>query len=796
MLLSITAGLDGLSIWERMILLGLATAFAGVVAVAETRRFHGRRSPSIRAVAPRTTGSELFQLPRDINDYVGHQDEIDLVVDFLRASAGYEAVRVTAVAGKVGVGKTAFAIHAAHRLRTSFPDGSLYVDLRGADSVPLDVRDVLAGLLRELGVARPAVPERLEERARLYRARMSGRRMLVILDDATDETQVRPLLPGGPGCSVIVTRREPLVGLADALHLTLDELDRTQSLYLLRSVIGETRVAAELKAANTLVSMCGHLPLAVSIAANKLASRRHWTISTIVDRLRDQKRLLGELSAGDQGIRASIALSYNDLGEAEKRMFRLLGMLDVQDFGAWVGAAMLGVELEAAEVLIDRLVDIQLVVASPNRGGGTYSRFSFHTLLKVFARERLELEESLEARREAMRAALGAYVAITERAYSLAELGDIDQATRPFTRWITTDRDQIDQFIDNVTGWFTSERANVIAVTEQGYHHGFDEEVCRLAISLYGSFNVGAHWHAWHRLYQLALDSARRCGDRRFEAEIMLRLGDVCKNSGRVDGPGGIPEADPEDMLAAGCLERSRAMFQELGDRRVEVAVIRRLGGVYRDLGYLDQARQCYEEALALIANLPGSDLLRAYVMRGYGCLQRTVNQYDEAVRSYLSTMDTFRGIADPRGMLGTLRGLGATYLKMSRWDEAETCFRQHLSMVRDLGDRHAEAHMQHGLGEVALGKLEYRSAISHFLQCLPTFTELEHRNSEAEALTNLGTALLALGRRKQACEAWERARSLYRLLMMAPKADQMSERINGARRVTSWRLIARAMTN
>ena len=787
-LLGVTAGLDNLTATERVSLLGLSAVCAGAVAIAEAagrRREYGQKTRSSQPGVPRlAVHSSLFHLPRDINDFTGREAELTRAVEFLSRPREQEAVPVVVIAGKGGIGKTSFAIHVAQGLRDRFPDGQLFIDLRGADAAPLDVRDVLAGLLRELGVARPAVPEWLEERSRLYRARMSGWRVLVVLDDATDEMQVRPLLPGGPGCAVLVTRRVPLVGLADALQLNLEELDEGQATDLLEKVVGNERVKREPESAAEVLRLCGYLPLAVRIVGNKLASRRYWTLSMFAERLRDERRRLAELSAGDLEVRATIALSYNGLNPSQQRLFRLLGMLDVQDFSAWVAAAMLDCDLTTAETLVDQLVDMQLLVAVPSAPAATTSRYGFHTLLQVFARERLE-EEKPEELRLALHRMIEAYVAITERAYALAETNDVDHATRPPCRWITPDQRDIDSFIGNVTAWFAAERANLIAVTELGYREGFCVEVCRLAISLYGSFNVGAHWHAWQELYSQALEAARQCEDPRFEAEILLRLGDVYKNSGRVDGPGGIPEPDREDLVAADWLEQSRTAFRRISDRRAEVAVTRRLGGVYRDLGYLDRAERCYQEALALAGSLPHSEILRAYVLRGYGCLQRISGRYTEAVDSFQQALMIFETAGDQRGKLGTLRGLGETYAKQERWTEAEDCLRAHLAVDRALGDRHAEAHMLFGLGEIRRGQQRYREAIGLYEKALPMFHELEHRSSEAETLEMLGAALLALGKRKRAREAWERSRRLYRLLLLAPHADRVSDRYAQARRVS-----------
>ncbi|HSO56430.1 MAG TPA: helix-turn-helix domain-containing protein, partial [Actinomycetes bacterium] len=252
------------------------------------------------------------QLPPDVADFTGRAREVaGLRARFTAASGDpgpADAVVLSAVAGKAGVGKTALAVHVAHQLRVGgqFPDGQLYVNLRGAEQRPLDPAAVLARFLRALGVRGPAVPEDLEEREAMYRARLADRRVLVVLDNAASEAQVRPLLPGGPGCAVLVTSRRRLSGLEGARLVELEVLTPRQAMELLSRVVGATRTAAEPEAATAIVAYCGYLPLAVRIAGAKLAARRRWSLRRLADRLADERGRLSELSAGDLEVRASL----------------------------------------------------------------------------------------------------------------------------------------------------------------------------------------------------------------------------------------------------------------------------------------------------------------------------------------------------------------------------------------------------------------------------------------------------------------------------------------------------------
>jgi tetratricopeptide (TPR) repeat protein len=780
------AGFSELGATERMALLMIAALLAGGLAVTETiaRREASsapRKSRERRPALPEPlVRSDLFQLPTDIDDFIGREHDLANVMTQLESKLkNAVAVGVVTIVGKPGVGKTTLAIHAAHQLRHLYPDGQLYVNLRGAEAQVLDPREVLAGFLRELGVARAAVPESTEERARLFRARLDGQRILIVLDNAANEAQIRPLLPGSPTNSVIITARSAIAGIT-AAHVELEEFTPEQALSLLQRILGEESVNTDLSAGRAICDLCGQLPLAVRIAGSRLLSKHHWNLSGYVQRLADERHRLDELSAGDQAVRASFAVSYEELTPPERRLFRLLGLLEGPDFPAWVAAALLQEDLDKTETVLERLVDLHLLTA--DQAGGPQTRYRFHDLLRVFARECLQAAEDPEAQRRSLESLLRAYVCVTERAYAIVEPGELtDEESLSADWWPGNRPESITELLREPERWFAVERPNLVAALLQAQSAHFPELTCRLAIALYGAFNVGAHWHVWQVVYRNALEAARLMQDRRAEAGVMLRLGDVFKNSGRVDGPGGIAGPDREDVIAADWLERSRALFQSLGDMRGEAVVLRRLGGVYRDLGRLDDARRCYEEGLAISEKLPDPDLIRAYILRGLGALLRMTHAYDEAVRAFQEALVTFRAHGVVRGELGALRGLGETYLLLERWDDAEACFQRHLAVDREWHDRHAEAHSLKGIGEVRLGQGDWRSAVVHFQAALPLFQEIGHRVSEAETLDSLGRAYLVGGHARAAREDWGRAASIYDGLGL-DQADRIRERIRRSR--------------
>jgi DNA-binding SARP family transcriptional activator len=350
-------------------------------------------SPSVVANPP-------CHLPADLADFTGRQQALAALTGLLgrEPDGRAPAMVVAAIAGMAGVGKTALAVHAAHRLRPRFPDGQLYVHLGGPGKQARQPAEVLASLLQALGEEPAAIPGGVEERAWRYRALLADRRVLVVLDDAAAEAQVRVLLPGGAACAALVTSRVTLAGLEAAHQLALDVLDPDEAVALLAKVAGPGRVAAEPVAAEAIARRCGHLPLAVRVAGAKLAARPHWRLARMAERLGDEARRLDELRAGDLEVRAGFAASLRGQSAAIRRVYRLLGLLPAGDFTACAVAVLLDVPVGDAEELLDRLVEVHLVgVAGQDPGGLT--RYRLHELLRGFARERLLAETTAADRK-------------------------------------------------------------------------------------------------------------------------------------------------------------------------------------------------------------------------------------------------------------------------------------------------------------------------------------------------------------------------------------------------------------
>ncbi|MEV7190484.1 BTAD domain-containing putative transcriptional regulator [Streptomyces sp. NPDC093510] len=350
---------------------------------------HPVRTPAPAPLAP-------AQLLPDVTDFAGREAEARLLTETLRAATSGSTMAVATLTGLGGVGKTALAVHVAHALREEFPDGQLYVDLRGADPAPgVDSGSALTGFLRALGIPESAVPDGLDQQTALYRSLLAGRRVLVLLDNARDTAQVRPLLPGTPGCAVLVTSRSRTITLPGARLVDVETMDEPQALGLLSAMAGAQRVAAEPAAARELVAICGGLPLAVRIAAARLAARPGRPVADLTARLRDERRRLDELRVDDLAVEATFRLGYEALEPGLARAFRMVSLCYMPSFCRGAAGALLGVSDEEAETAVERLVDAGLMELHGE------DRYRFHDLVRLFARQQCELRESAGERAEA-----------------------------------------------------------------------------------------------------------------------------------------------------------------------------------------------------------------------------------------------------------------------------------------------------------------------------------------------------------------------------------------------------------
>lgn len=698
---------------------------------------------------PPSMRTGMFQLPPDVDDFTGRDDALRTIRDLLEPSDDQAtAVVVSAIAGQAGVGKTALVTRVAHQLRPAFPDGQLYVNLRGPDGQLLQPGDVLAELLMELGVARAAIPERLDQRAARYRAQLADRRILVVLDSAAEEAQVRPLLPATPGSAVLITSRALLGGLAATHAMVLDVLPRDQAVELLAKVVGAERVAAEPKAARTIVELCGYLPLAVRIAGAKLDVGGRAPLAVLARRLAGEHGRLAELKLRDLEVRASFARNYEDLDEDERRTFRLLGLLKAPDFSAWVATALLDVDLTRAEELIERLIGAEVleVAQTAQETPNGQVRYRFHDLLRILAREHLWSEESLEAQESMLHRTLGTYLGLAARANERLEpgAGEAAAATWPALRLSGV----VEQIEDDPAAWFTAERICLIAAVEQAYDNGLWKTTWELAHSLAYFFKLQTHWTDWQLTQQLALRAARRARDSHATANALRSLGDVHTQLGH-------------STKAVAELEQALALFETLGDRGGEARTLVNLGNAYREQGSFDEAIARFERALRRFSTL-GDRLGEAWTLEGLGVVHRQQGRLDDGTACFERALMLFQQVGDRRGEAYCKVNLGTVHRDKGQAQTALLWLDQAQPIFRDLDDRHGETNVLLEKGHMLReqGRLDEARALLE--SCLTAYTQSGGRAGEAWTRFNLGMVHQAQGHFDAAATEFDRCRALF----------------------------------
>jgi tetratricopeptide (TPR) repeat protein/transcriptional regulator with XRE-family HTH domain len=700
-------------------------------------------------------GGHPAQLPTDVADFTGRTEHIEELCDLLgRDPTGPDAsaaVVVSAIAGKAGVGKTALAVHVAHALRGSFPDGQLYVNLRGANEQAAEPGDVLGRFLRALGVDAAALPDDIEERRILYRCRLAGQRVLVLLDNAARESQVRPLVPGGPGCAVLITSRVRLVGLEGAALTDLDVLDPDQAVELLGRLAGPERVAAEPEAADELARQCGHLPLAVRICGAKLRVRPHRSLAWLSRRLGDESQRLNELTVGDLEVRASLALSYQDLDRRERQAFTRLGLLEAPDFPAWPAGALLDASPDQAEELADTLVDAQLLEVAGKDATG-HLRYRFHDLLRLYAREQAGAEEAVADRAVALERALGAWLALAEEA-------DMRLASTFFTvthgsavRW-RLPPEVTEGLLADPLAWFESERGALVAAVEQSAAWGLPENAWDLAVSLAGFFEVRGHFDEWRHTFDVALAATRTAGNRRGEAAVLRGLGELHTFQDRYDA-------------ALSCFEQARVIFSELGDHSGEAVTASGCGLVYRVRGRHADALSSFRRAVTISQQF-GFAPSEAYALLGMGTVFLQQGDYEDARACFEQALTICRQTGYRDGEAQNLWRLGMLEMLQGRIDQARARLREARDIWTDFGNRLGEAHVDQSLGQLHLHEGRSQEAEALLGRCLEVYQELGDRYGEALTLRCLGEAHLAQRRLGPATERLGQALHIWRELQV-----------------------------
>jgi DNA-binding SARP family transcriptional activator/tetratricopeptide (TPR) repeat protein len=649
------------------------------------------------------------QLPHDLPGFVGREREMGHMRTLLQTAGPGARTVVLMIDGIAGVGKTTLAVHLAHQVAGSFPDGQLYVNLRGfdPDNLPMTPGDALGYLLQGLGIEPRQIPAGLPAQAGLYRSVLSGRQILVVLDNAATADQVRHLLPGTGSCAAVVTSRNRFGGLVatdGTRRLTLDVLTAAEALNLLASAIGTERVDAEPLAAGKLARFCGHLPMALSICAEHLAARPHLMLAELARRIADEQERLDLLATEDDAVavRAALSWSYRALRPDAARLFRLLGLHPGTEIGTGTAAALADTDMPRARRLLRKLAGAHLLEET-----GT-DRYRLHDLVSLYAAERAATDETAHGRDAALHSMLGWYLHSADAADSVLNphrpripLGQPPAGSRPQSFAST----------DDALRWCEQECPNLVPVTRKAHAIGDHGTAWRLPAALIGYFTLRRPWHHWIATHEIGLCAAREARDKVGEAGMLTGLGIAYYDMRRFDD-------------AIECLGQALLIWREVGALPAEGVTLDALGAAYRDTGQLAAAVGHFESAMTtwrLLDNRWGE----AITLHNLGDTYRSMGRARDAIRHLRRARQIRQSIGDLVGLAWTMHDLGTAHHDLRRFTDAIRDLREALALRQHTTDRHGEARTLRRLGLTHAAMGDAVAARSHLIEALTIFEYL-----------------------------------------------------------------------
>jgi tetratricopeptide (TPR) repeat protein len=737
------------------------------------------------------------ELPQDLAGFTGRGDELDQLGDALRrATTAGEAVVISAIEGMAGVGKTQLAVHAGHLLlRDNAFDQVLFVNLRGFHpdpaQPPADPAAVLDGFLRLLGVPGHQIPHGAAARTAAYRERLAGVRALVVLDNAATAEQVRPLLPGVPGCLILITSRRGLTGLRSADRLTVDVFTPGEAVTFLTEALHDVPIGADPDALTRIAHRCGYLPLALSLVVGHIRATSDWTLTDHADRLderHDQRRL-------DTGVELALTVSYQHLTRGQQRLLRLAALHPGQDFDAYAAAALTGTDLPTAKASLDLLCrDHLLQQAAPGR-------FIFHDLVRAYATSRAHDQDPPGARRAALTRLFDHYLATA--AAAMNTLHPAEAHRRPTIAPAGTPTPDLAD-PSTAVAWLDTERHTLVAVAVHTATHGWPSHTTRLSRTLFryltgghrtDALTVHTHAHLAARrsddlagqalalsdlgisyLYserhgpaadhlRQALEVFRRIGDPLGQARVLFNLAVIEERSGRFEAA-----ADHQRQALAG--------YRQAGDLVNAGNTLSSLAISLARSGRSAEALEASRQALNLAREL-GNQHGEAYALDVLADIEMRSGRYGPAGDHLRQCLTLRRQLGNRTGEASALDSLGTLHTHLGELDRATACFDQGLALFREIGSQEGQAFVLNGLGEVAHRAGRPADALAHHTAAHAIATAIGNRYQQARAATGLGHAHLALGDKASARVHHEQALILYADLG-APEAEQVRADLAG----------------
>jgi tetratricopeptide (TPR) repeat protein len=682
-------------------------------------------------------------LPGEVTHFTGREGPMaELRARIAELAPESPVVTIYAIDGMAGVGKTAFARHAAQELAKYYPDGTIWVDLYGhtPGMPPRDPSSALEQMLLQLGIPPEAIKADPTERQDQWRHYIHGRRKLIVLDNARTSDQALPLLPEAPGCLVLITSRRRLTGLTDASPLSLDVLDWDEAERLFITLVGEHR-GNDRHAVHQILAACGRLPLAIRLIAGRLRHHRDELLPDVAAELADQTAALDTLVAEHLSVRAAFEWSYQLLTEEQRRAFRLLGWHPGPTITPVVITAVAAVSPAQGRQLLRELVEHNLLEQLSSAGIPGGPRYRMHDLVRLYAQERADTEEPPAQRAEAVKRLAHSYLEITREADHLLRpyiSNDPATSTTPGTVLALADPSQ-------ARTWLTVERHNLLGCVRA---MGPSTEAANLSTVLAVHFRDFGFWSDVRYLYGQALTFYRHLGDRRGEAEALRGLGEVEWLVG-------------EYGKAREYYTQALALARKLGHRQGEAEALWGVGEVEWLVGEYGKAREYYTQALALARKL-GHRRVEVDALRGLGQVERLVGEYRQARDYHTQALTLAQHLSDRPGEVLALWGVGEVEWLVGEYGKAREYYTQALTLARQLGHRRGEVLALWGLGQVEWLVGEYGKAREYYTQALTLAQHLSDRRGEAEALWGLGHVAADTAERDQACELWRKALEIY----------------------------------
>jgi tetratricopeptide (TPR) repeat protein len=702
------------------------------------------RLPAGAAVPGGQPAVALRMLPRDTAAFTGRTRELDRLVAAVSDTVASGVIGIHAVDGMAGIGKTAFAVHAAHQLAARFPDGQIFLRLHAhtAGQRPVDPAEALATLLLTVGVAAQQIPPGLEARSASWRAHLAGKKVLLVLDDATGSDQVRPLLPASAGCLVLVTSRRRLTALEEAAPISLSTLPPGEAADLFVLLAGRPGLQSADAVIAEVAGLCGCLPLAIRLVAAGLRHHSAWTVTDLAAELATTCDRLTSLQAEDVSVAAAFDLSYQDLTTGQQRLFRRLGLHPGTEIDAYAAAALDDTDLQATRRSLGELHN-QNLIGEPAR-----SRYRLHDLLREYARTLAAADDDADNR-----AAIGRlldyylHTSVAASRHTAWHPSIADLATpSPAPAWVPKLRTE-----EEAIAWLGTERSNLHACVSYAASHGHLAHAIRIPIAMSGFLHFQGHWNEAVTLGRAALAAARTVGDQHAQARTLTQLGVAQKQTG--DYPG-----------AAASLTRALQLSRDLGDRQIQAWALTQLGVVQQQTGDYPAAAASLTRALQLSRDL-GDRHGQAWALHDLGAVQQQAGDYPAAAASLTRALQLSRDLGDRQIQACALNLLGVVQQQTGDYRAAAASSTQALQLFGGLGDRHGQAVASISLGELLLLSRAPREARDYFAQALSTARDINAPALEAQALEGIGRSHIREGNPGQGAAHLRQALAVYQRL-------------------------------